>query len=77
MLSQEKPVDKLYATVYGLVVIMVFNLLLYTSFTIFILGLGYKISRWFSRSIGVLADNVTTRDRIVSAVSGILSVIFS
>lgn len=77
MLSHEKPVDKLYATVYGLVIIMVFNLLLYTSLAIFILGSIYKISRWFSRSIGVLTDNITTGHRIVSAVNGILSVIFS
>ena len=56
---------------------MVFNLLLYASLIIFFLGLIYKISRWFSRRIGVLADDVTTRDRVLSAVKGILSIIFS
>ena len=34
---------------------MVFNLLLYTSLAIFLLGLTYKIATWFSRSIGISA----------------------
>ena len=56
---------------------MAFNSLFYTSLIIFILGLIYKISRWFSRRIGVPADDLTTRDRVLSAVRGIISVIFS
>ena len=56
---------------------MAFNSLFYTSLIIFILGLIYKISRWFSRRIGVPADDLTTRDRVLSAVRGIISIIFS
>ncbi len=56
---------------------MVFNLLFYISFIIFIFGLIYKVSIWFSRKIGILAKDISTSRRVFSAVRGILGVIFS
>ena len=56
---------------------MVFNVLLYASLTIFILGLIYKIYTWFSHKVGVLAKDITTFKRIVAAFKGIIKVIFS
>ncbi|MBW2644942.1 MAG: 4Fe-4S dicluster domain-containing protein [Deltaproteobacteria bacterium] len=56
---------------------MVFNVLLYTSLAIFILGLIYKISTWFSRKIGISAKDITTYERVLAAAKGILGVIFS
>lgn len=56
---------------------MIFNVLLYTSLTIFILGLVYKISTWFSRKVGISAINITTSERAVAAFKGVLKVVFS
>ncbi|MFH1673585.1 MAG: 4Fe-4S dicluster domain-containing protein [Pseudomonadota bacterium] len=56
---------------------MVFNALLYISLAIFILGLVYKISTWFSRKIGISAKDITTSERVFAAAKGILGVIFS
>jgi len=56
---------------------MVFNLLLYISLAIFTFGLIYKISTWFSRSIGISAKEIPTSQRVSAAVKGIASVIFS
>ena len=51
---------------------MVFNILLYVSLTIFVLGLIYKIYTWFSRKIGILAIDITTSERVGAALKGIL-----
>ncbi|MCJ7616271.1 MAG: 4Fe-4S dicluster domain-containing protein [Desulfobacterales bacterium] len=56
---------------------MLFNVLLYTSLFVFLLGLIYKISTWFSRKIGIASQNFTTSERITTAAKGILEVIFS
>jgi len=56
---------------------MMFDVLLYTSLIIFALGMIYKISTWFSRHIGISADQATTAERIAAAVKGIGSTIFS
>ena len=56
---------------------MVFNVLLYISLGIFILGLIYKSYTWFSRKIGVLALEYTTSQRFSAAVKGTVKVIFS
>jgi len=55
---------------------MFFDVLLYASLTICILGLIYKLSTWFTRKIGFQAHRFTTAQRITAAVKGILSVIF-
>ena len=56
---------------------MLFTVLLYTSLFIFLLGLIYKVSTWFSRKIGIESKNFTTSERISAAVNGMLGVIFS
>jgi heterodisulfide reductase subunit C/nitrate reductase gamma subunit len=54
-----------------------FDFLLYTSLIIFLLGLIYKFASWFIRKIGYIGQSVTTAQRLLAAVSGILRVIFS
>jgi len=54
-----------------------FDYLFYTSLIVFLLGLIYKISTWFTKKIGILGKDVTTAQRLLSAVRGIVSVIFS
>jgi len=56
---------------------MVFSVLLYVSLVIFILGLIYKVSTWFSRKVGISARDIKTSERVVSAVKGITGVLFS
>ncbi|MGA8179835.1 MAG: nitrate reductase, partial [Desulfobacterales bacterium] len=56
---------------------MVFNVLLYISLGIFILGLIYKAYTWFSRKIGVSAQDFTTSQRFSAAVKGTAGVVFS
>jgi len=56
---------------------MIFSVLLYVSLGIFIIGLIYKTSTWFTRKIGILIENVTTGTRVSAAVKGLLSVVFS
>jgi heterodisulfide reductase subunit C/nitrate reductase gamma subunit len=56
---------------------MAFNVLLYISLAIFILGLIYKISTWFSLKIGISAKDITTSERVFAAAKGILGAIFS
>ena len=56
---------------------MLFTTLLYISLAIFFLGLIYRVSTWFSRSIGISAKDVTTSERISAAVKGILNTVFS
>jgi heterodisulfide reductase subunit C/nitrate reductase gamma subunit len=54
-----------------------FDYLFYTSVIVFSLGLIYKISTWFTRKIGILGNNVTTVQRVLSAARGIIHTIFS
>jgi heterodisulfide reductase subunit C/nitrate reductase gamma subunit len=56
---------------------MVFNVLLYISLGIFILGLIYKAYTWFSRKIGVSARDYTASQRFSAAVKGTAGVVFS
>ena len=56
---------------------MLFTVLLYTSLFVFLLGLIYKVSTWFSQKIGTASKNFTTSERISAAVKGMLGVIFS
>jgi heterodisulfide reductase subunit C/nitrate reductase gamma subunit len=54
-----------------------FDYLFYTSVIVFSLGLIYKISTWFTRKIGILGNNITTVQRVLSAARGIIHTIFS
>ncbi len=54
-----------------------FDYLLYTSLIIFLLGLIYKASNWFTKSIGFVGPTMTIAQRLKAAAGGILRVIFS
>jgi heterodisulfide reductase subunit C/nitrate reductase gamma subunit len=54
-----------------------FDYLFYTSLTVFLLGLIYKISTWFTKNIGSLGKKITTSQRLLSAAKGFIQVIFS
>ncbi|MEE9495283.1 MAG: hypothetical protein V3V39_02055, partial [Desulfobacterales bacterium] len=54
-----------------------FDYLFYTSLIVFLLGLIYKISTWFTKKIGILGKDITAAQRVQSAVRGIINVIFS
>ena len=54
-----------------------FDFLLYTSLIIFFLGLVYKILSWFTKCIGKVDPQITTRQRLQAAAAGIFRVIFS
>ena len=56
---------------------MFYNTMLYGSLAVFVVGLIYKISKWFRLSIGFKRENTTTTERVVSAVKGTLGTIFS
>ena len=56
---------------------MIFSVLLYTSLAVFIVGLIYKISTWFTRKVGFSARDIKTSERVASAASGIAGAIFS
>jgi heterodisulfide reductase subunit C len=56
---------------------MVFNVLLYISLGIFILGLIYKVYTWFSLKIGISAQDYTPSQRFSAAIKGTVGVIFS
>ena len=56
---------------------MIFDVLLYASLTICILGLIYKLSNWFTRKLGFQAYRFTTAQRVTAAAKGIPAVIFS
>ncbi|MCK4469846.1 MAG: hypothetical protein KAU60_16005, partial [Desulfobacterales bacterium] len=56
---------------------MVFNVLLYTSLFVFISGLIYKISTWFSWKIGISSRGISKSERLIAAFKGMLGVIFS
>jgi len=54
-----------------------FDYLFYTSLVVFLLGLIYKISTWFTKHIGVFGSDLNAKKRILSASKGITQVIFS
>jgi heterodisulfide reductase subunit C/nitrate reductase gamma subunit len=54
-----------------------FDYLLYISLTVFLLGLIYKISTWFTGKIGILGNNITTAQRVRSAARGLIRTVFS
>jgi heterodisulfide reductase subunit C/nitrate reductase gamma subunit len=54
-----------------------FDYLFYTSLTVFLLGLIYKISTWFTRKLGVLGNDITPVQRVRSAALGFIHTIFS
>ena len=56
---------------------MVFLTLLYISLAIFGLGLLYKFSTWFTRTIGSTGQDITASERASAAAKGIAGVIFS
>jgi len=56
---------------------MTFSMMLYTSLTISVLGLIYKVFTWFNNSIGITDKTIKPSERFFSAVTGILKVIFS
>ena len=54
-----------------------FNYLLYLALIIFLLGLIYKISTWFTRSLGDAGQKFTASHRLGSAAGGIARTLFS
>ncbi|MGD9151411.1 MAG: hypothetical protein PVG40_14060, partial [Desulfobacterales bacterium] len=54
-----------------------FDYLFYTSLAVFLLGLIYKISTWFTRKIGIVGKRITAPQRLLAVVKGITGVIFS
>ena len=56
---------------------MFYDIALYVSLAIFGIGMIYKISNWFRRSIGINPSDITTSKRVSAAVKGILGTVFS
>ena len=56
---------------------MFYDIALYVSLAIFGIGMIYKISNWFRRSIGINPRDITTSKRVSAAVKGILGTVFS
>ncbi|MBW1894387.1 MAG: 4Fe-4S dicluster domain-containing protein [Deltaproteobacteria bacterium] len=56
---------------------MAFRIMLYTSITIFVVGLIYKFFTWFNHSISIADKTIKPSKRVFSAIAGILKVIFS
>jgi heterodisulfide reductase subunit C/nitrate reductase gamma subunit len=54
-----------------------FDYLFYTALIIFLLGLIYKASTWFTKKIGITARALTPATRLLSACKGIIAVICS
>jgi len=54
-----------------------FNFLFFTALIIFLLGLFFKISRWFTQKFGEVGQNFTARQRVTSAAKGIARILFS
>ncbi len=54
-----------------------FDYLFYTSLILFLLGLTYKISCWFTRRIGIGAGSISSFQRVQAASNAALRVIFS
>ncbi|MBW2142797.1 MAG: hypothetical protein JRG75_00160, partial [Deltaproteobacteria bacterium] len=56
---------------------MIFTVLLYVSLGIFSIGLIYKVSTWFTRKIGISADDIAVSTRVFTDIKGTLGVVFS
>ncbi len=56
---------------------MFYDIALYVSLAIFGIGMIYKISNWFRRSIGINPSDITTSKRVSAAIKGILGTVFS
>ena len=56
---------------------MFYDIALYVSLAIFGIGMIYKISNWFRRSIGINPSDITTSKRVSAAVKGVLGTVFS
>ena len=54
-----------------------FNLLLLTALIIFLLGLAFKVSTWFTKKIGNAGQKFTPSQRVTSAAQGIFRIFFS
>ena len=54
-----------------------FNFLLYTALIIFLLGLIYKVSNWFTRNLSDARQNFTAGYRVASAARGLARTLFS
>jgi heterodisulfide reductase subunit C len=54
-----------------------FDFLLYSSLVIFLLGLVYKVSNWFTKKFGGIGQNIAASQRVISAVRGIFQTLFS
>ena len=54
-----------------------FNFLFFTALIIFLLGLIYKISKWFTKKFGDAGQNFTAFQRVTSAAKGIVQILFS
>ena len=54
-----------------------FDYLFYTTLTIFLIGLAYKVSNWFTKTVGGSGKNIKPSDRVFYAINGLLSVTFS
>ncbi len=56
---------------------MFYTVSFYFSFTIFLVGLLYKVSTWFRHGVGIDAQQIPTSTRVASAIGGMFSVLFS
>lgn len=56
---------------------MFYNIALYISLAVFGIGLIYKICGWFRYSIGINSQTITASARFLTALKGLISVIFS
>jgi heterodisulfide reductase subunit C/nitrate reductase gamma subunit len=56
---------------------MTFGALVLISLGVFLAGLIYKVSTWFTRRIGIAAVDIPVSGRVASAFRGILGVVFS
>jgi heterodisulfide reductase subunit C/nitrate reductase gamma subunit len=56
---------------------MVFNVLLYITLSVFILGLIFRISSWFFRSTGYSTGDINPSTRFLAFLKGLTGVIFS
>ena len=56
---------------------MIFRVLLYFELAVFIIGLIYKVSTWFIRTIGTSPKDITPSHRLLAFVKGFIRTIFS
>ena len=54
-----------------------FNYLFYSALIVFLLGLIFKISKWFTTKLGDAGQNFTALQRLTSAAKGIARILFS